>query len=198
MHYMKGRLRFTVKQEIRERLYWSQCICTHSPARNPVWTSFPVFVTVYDDGVYHTTSGGRFFMIDISVDSWSGVGAQTVGVVVGNVSPWAFWRRIVRYWHPLGCRAIEPRNPPQAGVMYTVLCGRCSVLAYQLQETSTASAGDADFKGGWCSCTTCSPHDLIVSRRTVIPFNSCRSRLKVTLLQKDQWGGTSARIRNWS
>ena len=45
---------------------------------------------------------------------------------VGNVSPRAFRIRTVRYWHPLGCRAIEHGTPLQGGVMYTVVHGRVS------------------------------------------------------------------------
>ena len=44
--------------------------------------------------------------------------------VVGNISRRAFRRRIVRYWHPLGCRAIELGKPPQGGVMHTVVPGK--------------------------------------------------------------------------
>ena len=42
-------------------------------------------------------------------------GARKVGV--RNISSSAFRRRIVRYWNPLGCRAIEPVKPPQWGVI---------------------------------------------------------------------------------
>ena len=46
--------------------------------------------------------------------SWNSVGAEKVGVV--NISSGAFRRRrVVRYWHPLGRRAIELRKPPQGG-----------------------------------------------------------------------------------
>ena len=42
------------------------------------------------------------------------VDAKPVGV--RNISPRAFRRRIVRYWHPLGRRAIELGKPPRGGV----------------------------------------------------------------------------------
>ena len=55
------------------------------------------------------------------------LGISTGGVVsvpkkvgVGKISPSAFRRRIVREWHPLGCRAIELGKPPQEGVIYTM------------------------------------------------------------------------------
>ena len=55
--------------------------------------------------------------------SWNGVGAEKVAVV--NISSGAFRRRrVVRYWHPLGRRAIELGKPPQGGVMYTVVVYR--------------------------------------------------------------------------
>ena len=43
---------------------------------------------------------------------------QKVGV--GIISPKAFRRRIVRYWHPLGCRAIGLGKPPQGEVINKV------------------------------------------------------------------------------
>ena len=49
--------------------------------------------------------------------TWNSIGAEKVGVE--NLSRRAFRRRIVRYWHPLGCRAIELGKPLQ-GVLYTV------------------------------------------------------------------------------
>ena len=51
------------------------------------------------------------------------VRAKKVGVEI--ISPRAFRRRIVRYWHwhPLGCRAIGLGKPPQGGMMYTVVYG---------------------------------------------------------------------------
>ena len=41
--------------------------------------------------------------------------ADAEKVSIGNISPGASRRRIVRYWHPLGCRAIELGRPPQGG-----------------------------------------------------------------------------------
>lgn len=35
--------------------------------------------------------------------------------------PGAFRRCIARYWHPLGCRSIEPGKPPRGGVICTVI-----------------------------------------------------------------------------
>ena len=51
------------------------------------------------------------------------VGAETVGV--GNISPRNCRRRMLRYGHLLGCRAIELGKPPQAGVIYTAVYGTC-------------------------------------------------------------------------
>ena len=76
------------------------------------------------DGVYHPPLG-RFSMVDIS----------TVGIVsVPKRSALKSSRRelseyvsfgigsvLVRYWHPLGCRAVEFGKPPQRCVMYTVV-----------------------------------------------------------------------------
>ena len=47
--------------------------------------------------------------------SWCSTGAEKYGVA--KISPRAFRRRIdsIRYWHPLGCRAIELANPPHQG-----------------------------------------------------------------------------------
>ena len=45
--------------------------------------------------------------------SWNGIVVKTFGI--GNISPRAVRRRIVRYWFPLGCRAIELEKPPQGG-----------------------------------------------------------------------------------
>ena len=56
-----------------------------------------------------------------NLHSWSSAGAKTVGV--GNISLRAFRRRIVWYWHPLGCRATELGKRPQGGVIYTVVYG---------------------------------------------------------------------------
>ena len=53
--------------------------------------------------------------------SCNSVGAEKVGVV--NISWRAFRRRVVRYWHPLRCRAVELGKPPQECVIYTVLHG---------------------------------------------------------------------------
>ena len=62
---------------------------------------------------YHAPLG-QFSKVNISIspqlECWSSVGAKKVGV--GNISPRNFREisegvRIVRYWHPRGCRAIE-------------------------------------------------------------------------------------------
>ena len=58
---------------------------------------------------------GPFFH-DQHLHSWNSVDAKNVGV--GNISPRALRRRIVRDWHPLGCRAIELGKPPR---------GRCDI-----------------------------------------------------------------------
>ena len=60
-------------------------------------------------------------MLDISTAVGTASGDKKVGD--GNISPTAFRRRIVRYWHPLGCRAIELEKPSYGGVMYTVVYG---------------------------------------------------------------------------
>ena len=68
---------------------------------------------------FHTPLG-RFSMLDIST---VGIVSVPKKVGVGNVSPRAFRRRIVRYWHTLGCRAIELGK-------YTVVYGvaRCTLF----------------------------------------------------------------------
>ena len=46
-------------------------------------------------------------------------GAKKVGA--GHISPRAFRTHIVRFWHLLGCRAIEIGTPfPGGGVIFTV------------------------------------------------------------------------------
>ena len=70
------------------------------------------------DGFYHTPLG-RISTVDIS----TAVGIVPVPKEVGirNVSPRAFRKRIVRYWLPLGCRAIELETPLQGGVIHNVV-----------------------------------------------------------------------------
>ena len=63
-------------------------------------------------------SGPSFHGLRLYLYSWNSVGAEDVGA--GNILSRAFRRRIVRYWYPLGCRAIELRKPPQGGVMCDV------------------------------------------------------------------------------
>ena len=53
-------------------------------------------VTAY--GCVHHSPPGWLSMLDVSEANKAGVGKIYQG---------AFGRRIVRYWHPLGCRAIE-------------------------------------------------------------------------------------------
>ena len=48
-------------------------------------------------------------MLDRHRHSWNSAGAKKVGV--GNISRRAWY--IVRYWHPLGCGAVELGQPPQ-------------------------------------------------------------------------------------
>ena len=48
---------------------------------------------------------GANFLWLIYLHSWISAGSKKVGV--GNISPRAFRRRIVRCWQPLGCRAID-------------------------------------------------------------------------------------------
>ena len=76
--------------------------------------------SVYD-GVYYIPLG-RFSMVDVS--TVVGIVSEPKMVGVRNISSRAFRRHIVRYWHPLGCRAIGLAKPPQGGVMYTVVYGR--------------------------------------------------------------------------
>ena len=51
------------------------------------------------------TTLGRFSTLDISDNGWNSAGVKELDF--GNISPEAFRRRIVRYWHPLGGRAID-------------------------------------------------------------------------------------------
>ena len=53
------------------------------------------------------------------LDSWDTVDAKNIGV--GNASPKAFRRRIVRYGTLLVCGAIDPGESPEGGVIHTVL-----------------------------------------------------------------------------
>ena len=67
--------------------------------------------------------------------SWNSVDAAKLGV--GNVSPRAFRRHIVRcwHWHPLACREIELGKPPQGqGVIHTVVY---TTLALNIMTIST-------------------------------------------------------------
>ena len=59
--------------------------------------------------------------------SWNSVRAKQIGI--GNISPRASRRRIVRCWHPLGCRAIElGPTAPRGCDMHRRL--RCSLLCW--------------------------------------------------------------------
>ena len=64
----------------------------------------------YDDNQCTPHTPGTIFHARF-LHGWNRVGAQKASV--GIISPRAFWRRIVRYSHPLGCRAIKLRKPPQ-------------------------------------------------------------------------------------
>ena len=82
--------------------------------------------TVYG-GVHHTPLGRIFLFHARYLHSWkNSVGPQKVGF--GNIPPRAFRIRIARYWHPLGCGAIELGKQPQGCVVvwftppYTVPC----------------------------------------------------------------------------
>ena len=68
-----------------------------------------------------------------------GIGPVPKMVGGGNVSPGAFRRRVVRYWHPLGCRAIELGRPPREGVMYTVVPYDSVVVVPGLQSSAWSS-----------------------------------------------------------
>ena len=59
-------------------------------------------------------------MLDISTTVGT-AGAKTIGVK--RISPRASRKKFGRYWHPLGCRAIELGKQPQEGVMHTVAYG---------------------------------------------------------------------------
>ena len=99
---------------------------------------------------YHTiTPLGRCCMINIftncswnSWNSWNSVGAKKVGV--RNISPRAFRRRVVRYWHPRGCRVIELGKTPEGDVIYIIyrrirasVCVSHKSLLYAARRTRT-------------------------------------------------------------
>ena len=65
--------------------------------------------------VYIAHTPGRFSMLGYLHGRNSATGAKKK-VGVGNTLSRAIRRRIVRYWHPLGCRAMEPGKPPQGCV----------------------------------------------------------------------------------
>ena len=101
----------------------------HTPLRRfitPPWTdlSHPLgrFITPPRADLSHTpgpiyhTRLGRFSMVDVI--STVGIVPVPTKVGAGNISPRAFRRRTVRYWHPLGCRGIDLGKPPQGGVIY--------------------------------------------------------------------------------
>ena len=70
--------------------------------RTPLGRFFLPYLTEYDRK-YHAPLG-RLSLLDISTVGLVS-GAKKIGV--GNISPKAFERRIIQYWHPLDCRAIE-------------------------------------------------------------------------------------------
>ena len=80
------------------------------------WSGLPYTTTaVY--GISHTPgpiSHGRRLH---SISSWNSVRAKMVGV--GNISSRAFRRRVVRYRHPLGFRAIDLRGCVIYSVVYS-------------------------------------------------------------------------------
>ena len=101
--------------------------------------SLPLFLTLIIRVVLEKENGGRSKVSESQVMSFTiydrgpifharylhtwnhSVGANKVGV--GKVSPRAFRRRIARYRHPLGCRAIELEKTPQGGMIFTVVFG---------------------------------------------------------------------------
>ena len=73
-----------------------------------LFISLPVY-----DGVMSTPPWADFSMLDISIVSIGGLGAEAIGVE--SISPRAFGR-IVRYWHPFS--VVEQstlENPPHGG-----------------------------------------------------------------------------------
>ena len=69
---------------------------------------------------HYYTPLGRFSMLDISP---AGKVSMPKRASVGSILSRAFRRRMVRYWHRFGCRAIDLGKPPQGGVMYTLVYG---------------------------------------------------------------------------
>ena len=67
------------------------------------------------------------------------VGAKKIGV--GNFSAGAFRRRIVRFWHPLGCRAIELGKQPQGGVIKHCRINSTSIEGHTAVVDTSASKG---------------------------------------------------------
>ena len=128
--------------------------------------------TVYTyDGVHHTPLG-RCFHARYLHSSWTSAGAKNVGV--GNISPRAFRRRIVRYWNPLGCRAIDLGKPPQGGVIHTVL------RVYGTKYEALGGDGLEDFSEG---------HVLIISNMQIISNLSDMATPEVQ--QSSRGGGQS-------
>ena len=72
------------------------------------------------DGVYHTPLG-LFSTLDISTAGIVSVPKRSVVEISRRELP----RRVVQYWHPLGCGAIELGKLLQGGVTYAVVYGGC-------------------------------------------------------------------------
>ena len=64
-----------------------------------------LFRTVLPYTTEHITPVPGLVFHDRHLPSWNSVDAKNVGVA--NISLRALWKRIVRYWHRLGCRAID-------------------------------------------------------------------------------------------
>ena len=78
--------------------------------------------------------------------SWNSGGAKEV--VVENVSPGALRRRIIRYWHPLGCRALDLCKPPQGCEIQTVVyCSQNQFTLFGLDRGKLTTEGDDGSKG---------------------------------------------------
>ena len=70
--------------------------------------------------VYITHPSGPIFHARY-IHSWNTGSSKKVGV--RKILSRAFWRRIVRYWQPLGCRPVEVGKPPLGGVTCIVAYG---------------------------------------------------------------------------
>ena len=89
-----------------------------------LWSTLPDTTMDYHTGGYYTLSHPPAPIFRARyLHRWNSAGVPRRSGV-GNMSPRAFRRPIVRYRHPLGCRAIDLGKRSQRGVIYIVLyCG---------------------------------------------------------------------------